>query len=107
MRTVRRYISKGLRGGADQIDTKKGGAGLGLTRIYEMVDQVIVRIEESLENKTILIGTPEQVAEEVQFYRDLLGLEHLTIFPHLLGDSYAKANEQMTRFAEEVVPLLG
>ena len=68
---------------------------------------LIPTLEESLENKTILIGTAEQVAEEVQFYRDLLGLEHLTIFPHLLGDSYDKANEQMTRFVEEVVPLLG
>ena len=42
----------------------------------------------------------------VQFYRDLLGLEHLTIFPHLLGDPYKKADEQMARFVEEVVPLL-
>ena len=44
--------------------------------------------------------------EEIQFYRDLIGLDHLTIFPHMLGDSYAKANEQMTRFAEEVLPLV-
>ena len=29
-----------------------------------------------------------------------------TIFPHLLGDSYAKADEQMARFMEEVVPLV-
>ena len=49
---------------------------------------------------------PEHVAEEVQFLRDLLGFEHLTIFPHLLGDPYKKADEQMARFAEEVVPLL-
>ena len=67
---------------------------------------LIPTLEESLENKTILIGTPEQVAEEVQFYIDLVGLDHLTLFPHLLGDSYDKANEQMTRFAEEVLPLL-
>jgi alkanesulfonate monooxygenase SsuD/methylene tetrahydromethanopterin reductase-like flavin-dependent oxidoreductase (luciferase family) len=67
---------------------------------------LIPTLDESIENKTILVGTPEQVAEGVQFYRDLLGLEHLTIFPHLLGDSYKKANEQMARFIEEVVPLL-
>ena len=41
-----------------------------------------------------------------QFYRDLLGVEHLTIFPHLLGDPYKKADEQMARFIEEVVPLV-
>ncbi len=67
---------------------------------------LIPTLDESLENKTILIGTPEQVAEGIQFYKDLLGLEHLTIFPHLLGDPYEKANEQMTRFIQEVIPLV-
>jgi alkanesulfonate monooxygenase SsuD/methylene tetrahydromethanopterin reductase-like flavin-dependent oxidoreductase (luciferase family) len=67
---------------------------------------LIPTLDESLENKTILVGTPEQVAEGVQFYKDLLGLEHLTIFPHLLGDSYKKADEQMARFKEEVMPLV-
>jgi alkanesulfonate monooxygenase SsuD/methylene tetrahydromethanopterin reductase-like flavin-dependent oxidoreductase (luciferase family) len=67
---------------------------------------LIPTLDESLENKTILVGTPEQVAEGVQFYRDLVGLDRLTIFPHMLGDPYAKANEQMTRFMEEVVPLV-
>jgi hypothetical protein len=67
---------------------------------------LIPTLAESIENKTILVGPPEKVAEEVQFYRDLLGLEHVTIFPHLLGDPYKKADEQMARFAEEVVPLV-
>ena len=62
-----------------------------------MVDQTPLRRE----------GTPADVAEGIQFYRDLLGVEVITIFPHMLGDSYKKANEQMTRFMEEVVPLLG
>jgi alkanesulfonate monooxygenase SsuD/methylene tetrahydromethanopterin reductase-like flavin-dependent oxidoreductase (luciferase family) len=67
---------------------------------------LIPTLDESIENKTILLGTPEQVAEGVQFYRDLLGLEHLTIFPHMLGDPYKKADEQMARFITEVVPLV-
>ena len=67
---------------------------------------LIPTLDESIENKTILIGTPEDVAAEVQFYKDLLGLEYLTIFPHLLGDPYKKADEQMARFMHEVVPLL-
>ena len=50
--------------------------------------------------------TRPSVAEGVQFYRDLLGLQHLTIFPHLIGDPYKKADEQMARFVEEVVPLV-
>jgi alkanesulfonate monooxygenase SsuD/methylene tetrahydromethanopterin reductase-like flavin-dependent oxidoreductase (luciferase family) len=67
---------------------------------------LIPTLDESIENKTILVGTPEDVAAEVQFLKDLLGLEHLTLFPHLLGDSYKKADEQMARFKEEVQPLL-
>jgi alkanesulfonate monooxygenase SsuD/methylene tetrahydromethanopterin reductase-like flavin-dependent oxidoreductase (luciferase family) len=67
---------------------------------------LIPTLDESIENKTILLGTPGQVAEGVQFYRDLLGLDRLTIFPHLLGDPYKKADEQLARFMEDVVPLL-
>lgn len=67
---------------------------------------LIPTLDQSLENKTVLLGTPADVAEGVQFYRDLLGLKHLTLFPHFLGDPYKKADEQMARFAEEVLPLL-
>jgi len=67
---------------------------------------LIPTLDESIENKTILLGTPEQVAEGVQFYKDLLGMDYLTIFPHLLGDPYKKADEQMARFMEEVMPLV-
>ena len=35
---------------------------------------LIPTLDESIENKTILVGTPEDVAAEVQFYKDLLGL---------------------------------
>ena len=68
---------------------------------------LIPTLEESIENRTILVGTPEGVAEQVQQYRELLGLEHLTIFPHLIGEPYKKADEQMARFVDEIVPLLG
>jgi alkanesulfonate monooxygenase SsuD/methylene tetrahydromethanopterin reductase-like flavin-dependent oxidoreductase (luciferase family) len=67
---------------------------------------LIPTLDESIEQKTILLGTPADVAAEVQFFVDLLGLEHLTIFPHLIGDPYAKADEQMARFTEEVLPLV-
>jgi alkanesulfonate monooxygenase SsuD/methylene tetrahydromethanopterin reductase-like flavin-dependent oxidoreductase (luciferase family) len=67
---------------------------------------LIPTLEESIENRTILLGSPEDVAQQVQEYRDLLGLTNLTVFPHLIGDPYKKADEQMARFAEEVVPLL-
>ena len=67
---------------------------------------LIPTIEQSIEQRTLLVGSPEQVAEKVQEYKDLLGLEYLTIFPHLVGDPYSKACEQMERFATEVVPLV-
>jgi len=67
---------------------------------------LIPTLDESIDNKTILLGNPEQVAEGIQFYRDLLGVEHLTIFPHFLGDSYKKADEQLARFIEEEFPLV-
>ncbi len=67
---------------------------------------LIPTLEESIDQKTILVGTAEEVAEGVQMYRDLLGVECLTLFPHLIGDPYLKAVEQMGRFMNDVVPLL-
>jgi alkanesulfonate monooxygenase SsuD/methylene tetrahydromethanopterin reductase-like flavin-dependent oxidoreductase (luciferase family) len=68
---------------------------------------LIPTLEESMDQKTILVGTAEDVAAGVQHYRDLLGVDYLTIFPHLVGDPYSKAVEQMGRFMNEVVPLVG
>ena len=67
---------------------------------------LIPTLEESMAQKMYLVGTAEEVAEGVQMYRDLLGIERLTLFPHLIGDPYQKASEQMARFMSEVVPLL-
>jgi alkanesulfonate monooxygenase SsuD/methylene tetrahydromethanopterin reductase-like flavin-dependent oxidoreductase (luciferase family) len=67
---------------------------------------LIPTLEESMEQRTMLVGTPEGVAAQVQELRDLLGFENLTIFPHLIGDPYKKAVEQMARFKDEVLPLV-
>ena len=67
---------------------------------------MIPTLEQSMEQRTILVGTAEEVAAQVQEYRDLLGVEYLTIYPHLVGDPYAKAVEQMARFKQEVLPLV-
>ena len=67
---------------------------------------LIPSLEESMKQRTILVGTPEGVAAQVQELRDLLGVESLTLFPHLIGDPYGKAVEQMDRFVNEVVPLV-
>ena len=67
---------------------------------------LIPTLEESIQQKTILVGTAAEVAAGVEFYRDLLGVENLTVFPHLIGDPYTKAVEQMTRFINDVMPLV-
>ncbi len=67
---------------------------------------LIPTLEESVDNKVWIIGSPEEVAEGISFYRDLLGLENLVIFPNMTGDPYEKTDEQMTRYAQEVMPLL-
>lgn len=68
---------------------------------------LIPTLEQSLENKTWLVGSPEDVAEGIDFYRHQLGMDKLVIFPNMPGDSYGKTEEQMARFAEEVLPLVG
>jgi alkanesulfonate monooxygenase SsuD/methylene tetrahydromethanopterin reductase-like flavin-dependent oxidoreductase (luciferase family) len=67
---------------------------------------LIPTLEESMAQKTILVGTAEEVAADIQMYRDLLGCDYITIFPHLVGDPYSKAVEQMERFMTEVLPLV-
>lgn len=64
-------------------------------------------LEQSMANKAWVVGTADDVAEEINFYAELLGgLENVVIFPNMPGDSYEKSEEQMRRFAEEVVPQL-
>lgn len=68
---------------------------------------LIPTLEESVEQKVWVIGSPEEVAEGIDFYRDMLNLRHFTIVPMFPGDTYQQADEQMTQYAEEVAPLLG
>ena len=67
---------------------------------------LIPSLEESMKQRTILVGSPTEVAEHVQYFHDELGVENLVIFPHLIGDPYTKAIEQMDRFRNEVLPLV-
>jgi alkanesulfonate monooxygenase SsuD/methylene tetrahydromethanopterin reductase-like flavin-dependent oxidoreductase (luciferase family) len=67
---------------------------------------LVPTLEESIEQKNWIIGTAEEVAEGIQFYRELLGVEELCIFPNFPGDSYDKSAEQMARYARDVMPLL-
>lgn len=68
---------------------------------------MIPTLEQSIENKTWVVGSPDDVVEEIQFYVDALGgVEDLVIFPNMPGDAYSQTAEQLTRFAEEVLPKL-
>ncbi len=68
---------------------------------------LIPTLEESIENKVWLVGTADEVAEQLAWYRDFLGgVENLTLFPAMLGDPYDKVEEQLHRLAENVLPQL-
>ena len=63
-------------------------------------------LEESVEQRVWVIGTPEEVAEGIAKYRDELELTHLTIFPNFPGDTYTQTEEQIHRYMDQVAPLL-
>ena len=63
-------------------------------------------LEQSLEQRTWLVGSAEEVAEGIAFWQDLVGLENVTIFPHFPGDTYDECEEQLARWAETVRPLV-
>jgi alkanesulfonate monooxygenase SsuD/methylene tetrahydromethanopterin reductase-like flavin-dependent oxidoreductase (luciferase family) len=63
-------------------------------------------LEDSMRQGPWAVGTAADVARAIGLLDDLLGLTDLVIFPAMPGDSYARAKEQMTRFARDVIPLL-
>lgn len=68
---------------------------------------LIPTLEDSMSQKTWLVGTAEQVAETICWYDEQLGLENLMLFPAMPGDPYEQVEEQLERLAAEVVPLVG
>ena len=65
---------------------------------------MVPSLEDSLENRTWLVGSADDVIEGINFYKESIGLEDLIIFPNMPGDAYSKTEEQMVRMAEEVLP---
>jgi alkanesulfonate monooxygenase SsuD/methylene tetrahydromethanopterin reductase-like flavin-dependent oxidoreductase (luciferase family) len=63
-------------------------------------------LEDSISQKVWVVGTAEQVAETLAGMRDDIGIQDLTIFPSMPGESYDRAADQLHRFAEQVRPLL-
>ncbi len=61
-------------------------------------------LEDSMAQRTWLVGTADEVAEGLAHLRDELGLQDVTIFPSMPGESYDLAEVQLARFAEDVRP---
>jgi len=68
---------------------------------------LIPTLEESMEQKIWIVGTADEVAEQIAWYTDQLGgVENLLLFPAMPGDLYNKVDEQLHRIAEDVLPQL-
>ena len=53
-----------------------------------------------------MVGSADEVGEQVAELQRDLGLEYLTIFPHFPGMVREQAIEQMERFARDIMPRL-
>ncbi len=67
---------------------------------------LIPTLEDSMSQKTWVVGTAEEVAETISWYDEQLGVENLMLFPAMPGDAYTKTDEQLHRLAQDVLPLL-
>ena len=67
---------------------------------------LIPTLEESIEQRTWIVGTADEVAEQINWYDAQVGLENLLLFPAMPGDPYSKVEEQLQRLAEMVLPQL-
>ena len=68
---------------------------------------LIPTLEESIEQKTWIVGSADEVAEQIAWYDEQLGLENLMLFPAMPGDAYGKVEEQLERLSSDVLPQLG
>lgn len=68
---------------------------------------LIPSLEESMDNRTWIVGSADDVAEGIATYAEELGgLENLVLFPAMLGDRYDDVDEQLERIASDVLPQL-
>jgi alkanesulfonate monooxygenase SsuD/methylene tetrahydromethanopterin reductase-like flavin-dependent oxidoreductase (luciferase family) len=64
----------------------------------------IPSLEESIAQGAWLVGSTDEVGEELANMQHRLGLEYLSIFPHFPGMVREQAIEQMERFAHDIMP---
>lgn len=77
----------------------------GQDKVMPAADHMGVGFEELLDDR-FLLGTPDQVAEQVVALRDRLGVNYFCVSVHLAGTPKQVAIEQMHVLAEEVFPRL-
>ncbi len=63
-------------------------------------------LEEGMAGGLALVGTADEVAEQVAGRLGAVGADTFTIYPIALGDPYESYEEQLHRFAEDVLPKL-
>ncbi|NOX30246.1 MAG: LLM class flavin-dependent oxidoreductase [Actinobacteria bacterium] len=68
---------------------------------------LVPTLEESIEQRTWIVGSADEVAEQINWFDEQMGLENLMLFPGMPGDSYDTVAEQMHRLATDVLPQLG
>ena len=64
-------------------------------------------LEDSVGQQVMAIGSVDDVVETLGYWRDLLGLEEIVLFPDLPGLTREQLDEQLHLIAEEVLPRLG
>jgi alkanesulfonate monooxygenase SsuD/methylene tetrahydromethanopterin reductase-like flavin-dependent oxidoreductase (luciferase family) len=64
-------------------------------------------VEDSVEQRVMMIGSVAEVVEHLGMWRDLLALQHVVLFFDMPGLTRAQMDEQLSLFAGEVAPQLG
>jgi alkanesulfonate monooxygenase SsuD/methylene tetrahydromethanopterin reductase-like flavin-dependent oxidoreductase (luciferase family) len=64
-------------------------------------------LEQSMAQRIYAVGSPDEVAEVLAHYRDLLGVRRLSVAMDPLGLTPEQHQEQLRMFAAEVAPRLG
>lgn len=71
---------------------------------HPLVDADTVRDFEALAEERFIYGTPEQIIEQIESWRDRIPLNHLSLRFHHSGMSKAEVESQIRLFGEEVIP---
>ena len=68
-------------------------------------DNLALDYDELLEDR-FMLGSPEEIAEQIIAQNRMCGINHLVLQFHWVGIPHSLVLESMTRFAEEVRPLV-